>query len=1128
MRQLKQRAVAGGAAVILVGFVAATGTRPARGADATAAGGEVESAKPQAAVSPESELAAAAIRVPEGFTVAPVASEPQLANPVAFCFDPQGRIFVAETHRVHKGVEDNRHHMDWLDDDLAARTVEQRRDFMVRRMGDQIGNYTANSDLVRLLEDRDADGRYEHSSIFSTGYDNVEDGAAAGVMWLGDRLLFTCIPSLWELRDGDGDGQAEHKKSLAEGFGVHVALFGHDMHGLTHGPDGKVYFSIGDRGLEVKTPEGRVLSNPDSGAVLRCNADGSDLELFATGLRNPQELAFNEHGDLFTVDNNSDSGDRARLVHIVEGMDAGWRMSYQYLPDRGPFNREKIWHTKNADQPASIVPPLTHLSDGPSGLVRYPGTGMPAGHEGAFFLADFRGAAGSSGVREFWVEPVGATYRLAKDAMFAEGILATDCDFGPDGALYISDWIDGWGGTGKGRIHRVLPGDADSAEQRRATQELLKRLAQSEAAELLTLMGHADMRVRLAAQRQLVARGELSSTPLVQRASTPGDNLLARLHAIWAIGELSESDPTLLDQLAKLCADSEPEVRAQAAKALGRGATADNSLCHAWGAGLVPLLADASPRVRAFTAISLGKLAHSDALAGLLKMARENADEDPVLRHAAAVGLAGSQTPESLLAAAQGAGESERLAIAVALGRQKSPLAAELLNDDAEKVRTEAARAIWDAPISAAYEPLAEVLPCVSSSNEPMLRRALAANAALGAADNLEAAIACGLQSSLGHAMREHAWQLIHDWAAPSPRDPVHGLWRPLPPRSQDDAVATLRTALPKILEAGVHGGIGLVVAAELGVHEAHHPLASIVGNSAYSPELQARAIAALGVADESLLTQVIEAGLKSDEPEVRSAARQLLIQRFPDRAVEQLSQAVDSATMSERQAALTMLAKLDDPGAREVVGDWFTRLEQGGCPPQLQLEVLDAASQSTDSEVQQRYKTYIERNASDDPLAQYSSCLLGGDAELGRRIFEENTALACRRCHSPNAGEKLVGPNLADVGLRLKRRELLESIVKPNAKIADGFQTTVLQLDTGKVVSGILRSENDAHAVLVDPDGKEIVVDAATIEDRFEGLSAMPEDLVKQMTPRDLRNLVEYLSSLRTPPDASHGAAQE
>nr|MBA3480994.1 HEAT repeat domain-containing protein [Pirellulales bacterium] len=968
MRHLMWNWMYGGAPVICMGCVAALAS--------LAQASETAGVKAQAAVSPESELAAAAIRVPEGFTVAPVASEPQLANPVAFCFDPQGRIFVAETHRVHKGVEDNRHHMDWLDDDLAARTVQQRRDFMVRRMGDQIGAYTANSDLVRLLEDRDADGRYEHSSIFSTGYDNVEDGAAAGVMWVGDRLLFTCIPSLWELRDDDGDGQAEHRLSLADGFGVHVAFFGHDMHGLTHGPDGKVYFSIGDRGLQVETPDGRVLSNPDSGAVLRCNADGSELELFATGLRNPQELAFNEHGDLFTVDNNSDSGDRARLVHIVEGMDAGWRMSYQYLPDRGPFNREKIWHTKNVEQPASIVPPLTHLSDGPSGLVHYPGTGMPAGHEGAFFLADFRGAAGSSGVREFWVEPAGATYRLAKEEMFAEGILATDCDFGPDGAFYISDWIDGWGGTGKGRIHRVIPGDDASTEQRRATQELLKRISKSETAELLTLSGHADMRVRLAAQRQLVAQGDSSSTPLVHAMSAPETELLARLHAIWAIGELSESNPRLLDHLTKLCGDSEPEIRAQAAKTLGRGAIADEGRRQASGTALVPLLADASPRVRAFAAISLGKLAYRDALDGLLNMARENGDEDPVLRHAAAAGLAGSQTPEALVTAAEGVGVSERLAIAVALGRQKSPLVAGLLGDDAERVGTESARAIWDAPITEAYEPLAAVLPSVPLSSEPMLRRSLAANNALGGTSNLEAAIACGLQSNLSHVMREHVWQLIHDWPAPSSRDPVHGLWRPLQARSQEDVAVALRTALPKIIEAGAHGRIGLVVAAELDVQEAHVPLASIVGDAGHSPELQARAIAALNTADESVVTRAMDAGLKSEAPEVRSASRQLLIQRFPHRAVETLREVVESATMSERQAALIMLAKLDAPGAREVVGDWFARLEKGDCPPQLQLEVLDAASQSTDPEVLQRHKTYVGRNATGDPLAPYASSL--------------------------------------------------------------------------------------------------------------------------------------------------------
>jgi quinoprotein glucose dehydrogenase len=216
-----------------------------------------ERAAAEPVVSAEAKLAAAGVRLPAGISLTPVASEPRLANPVAFCFDPQGRIYVAETHRVLRGVEDNRHHMDWLDDDLAARTVEDRREYIIRRAGDQIAYYTQFSEQVRLLDDRDKDGLYEHSTVFSSDYDEIEDGAAAGLLWVGDRLLFTCIPSLWELRDADGDGQAEHKRALASGFGVHFALFGHDLHGLVQGLDGKIYFSILDRRSRIAREDGR-------------------------------------------------------------------------------------------------------------------------------------------------------------------------------------------------------------------------------------------------------------------------------------------------------------------------------------------------------------------------------------------------------------------------------------------------------------------------------------------------------------------------------------------------------------------------------------------------------------------------------------------------------------------------------------------------------------------------------------------------------------------------------------------------------------------------------------------------------------------------------------------------------
>ena len=148
-----------------------------------------------------------------------------------------------------------------------------------------------------------------------------------------------------------------------------------DMHGLKMGPDGRIYFSIGDRGLHVKT-EGRVVSNPHSGAVLRCNPDGSELELVATGLRNPQELVFDPYGNLFTGDNNADGGDKARWVHVIEGGDSGWSLGYQEMkqPTRlGPWNAEKIWNTQFDGQHANIVPPVAYLGNGPSGVTIHPG-----------------------------------------------------------------------------------------------------------------------------------------------------------------------------------------------------------------------------------------------------------------------------------------------------------------------------------------------------------------------------------------------------------------------------------------------------------------------------------------------------------------------------------------------------------------------------------------------------------------------------------------------------------------------------------------------------------------------------------------------------------------------------------
>ncbi|BBO31177.1 PVC-type heme-binding CxxCH protein [Lacipirellula parvula] len=1077
-------------------------------------------------ISQAAKLSAASFQVEPGYTVTPVASEPLFANPVAFCFDPAGRIFIAETHRVHHGTEDNRNHMDWLDDDLAAQTVAQRRAYIERRMADKLNHYTESSELVCLLEDRDGDGVYDHSSIFSEGYNQIEDGAAAGVLWLGDRLWFTCIPNLWELRDADGDGKAEERKSLASGFGVHFALFGHDLHGLTEGPDGKIYFSLGDRGLHVETPNG-VLTNPDSGSVLRCNPDGSELELFATGLRNPQELAFNEYGDLFSVDNNSDSGDRARVIQIVEGMRTGWRMSYQYLPDRGPFNREKIWHTQNDEQPRGIVPPIAHISDGPSGLCYYPGTGMTPDCRNCFFLADFRGGAAASGIMRFRLEQQGAGYKLADHSMFMKGILATDCDFGPDGNFYVADWIDGWNGTGMGRFYRIADDKPELVAAREQSARELKEIPSLAVDKLIALLSNANFRVRQAAQRRLVAIGSDTAQPLQQLAADEQANQLARLHSIWALGSLAIEQPALFNELAKLCQGSDAEVRNQAARVLGRARHLPNQEPSKFGPTLVALLEDASLRVRASAATSLGSLKFEPALAALLKAAgTDAAASDPIVRTGIVVGLAGSQPAAALVAAAKDANVTQRIILTLALGKQQSAEVAKFLNDADEAVVLEAAREIWDVPIPAANAALADVLNKVKPTNEPLVRRALAANQAMRTAANLKQVIEFARNPQAPAAMREHAWDLVGHWAEPSPRDPVHGQWRPLAPQPQAEVVAALAAAWPVGEGAEFSDSTGAVVAAELGLPAALNALPKLLADAKLDGALQARAIAALDHADDAIAEQVIAIGLQSKSPAARTAAGRLLAKRFPAKAVGHLKQTAEQAKTAERQAALETLAKIDLPEARDVIAAWMTRVEDGSCPPELLLEVLDGAKASSDKSLVERAERFAAKQAASDvPAEIYASSLAGGNRAHGRELFLSNESLSCRRCHSLKPGEQLVGPSLADVGAKRTPSEIIESITRPNAKVVEGFQTTSMLLDTGMVVTGIIRSEDDKRAVLLNADGKEVEVDMETVEDRVQGLSAMPEDLMKYMSPRDLRDLVAFLGSRRK---ASGEAAED
>jgi quinoprotein glucose dehydrogenase len=349
-----------------------------------------------AAASAEGQNAIKSFQHDPGLKVELWAAEPMLANPVAFAQDEKGRWYIAETFRQEHGVEDNRGHKNWLDEDIAAQTLEDRLAYMKRHYDDPkefAARFTRHEDRIRRLEDSTGKGVADKATIYADGFKDPLDGTGAGIIARGNEVWWTCIPNLWRFRDNNDDGVADEKDKLLTGFGIKFAFRGHDMHGLRFGPDGKLYFSIGDRAINVTTKEGKQIAVTETGSIMRCNPDGTGFEVFSTGVRNPQELAFDEHGNLFTGDNNSDSGDKARFAYLVEGGDTGWRMAYQYLPDRGPWNREKLWDDKEAPKARYIIPPIANVGNGPSGLTYNPGTGLGEAYRGQFYLSDFRGGA---------------------------------------------------------------------------------------------------------------------------------------------------------------------------------------------------------------------------------------------------------------------------------------------------------------------------------------------------------------------------------------------------------------------------------------------------------------------------------------------------------------------------------------------------------------------------------------------------------------------------------------------------------------------------------------------------------------------------------------------------------------
>ena len=442
------------------------------------------------------------LQVPEGFEATLFASDPLIEYPSVIALGPRpGSVFQAFDYVTGLGVK------------------------IVKR------------DQIRLVEDSDGDGFADKTTVYADGFNSIQ-----GLAHRAGTVYAMHAPLLTSLRDTDGDGVADERRDLVRGLGLPPEKNSNRLHcanGVTVGHDGWLYLALGDRGCDVKRPEGdRLVFN--GGGILRCRPDGRDLHVFSTGLRNIYDLALDAELNVFTRDNENDGGTyMIRVCHSFFGADHGYPYLYENRQDEA-------------------MKPIADLGRGSSaGGVCYLETAFPPAYRGNLFFCEW----GRSVVR-YRLDRAGATFAPVKEVEFGAGAPTDPYGFKPtdaivdhDGSLLVSDWADGQRPKrGRGRIYRIRYAAEGPSKKEEVKDPIAKLDSPSYAA-------------RLEAQAEIERQGGDGTKKLKRAVASGRLGVLGRLHGVWILARPGGRDA--IESLMELARDDpDPRVRAQAVRAV--------------------------------------------------------------------------------------------------------------------------------------------------------------------------------------------------------------------------------------------------------------------------------------------------------------------------------------------------------------------------------------------------------------------------------------------------------------------------------------------------------------------------------------------------------------------------------
>ncbi len=1080
--------------------------------------------------------AANPVEIYEGLQISLWASDSLAPDPIAMSIDDDGNIYLTRTNRQKNSEFDIRGHQDWMTASISLQSVEERRAFLHKTFAPEKSSenewlpdlnndgshdwkdLAVEEEEVWKLSDEDGDGIAEVSKrILSDFHDEVTD--VAGALLVRDNDVFVGVgPNMWRLEDTNDDEVLDTKTPISDGFAVHIGFGGHGMSGAIEGPDGRIYYGIGDIGADITTVDGEHLPHPNEGVIVRSDPDGSNFEVFAKGLRNTHEFVFDQYGNIISSDNDGDHrGESERLVHIVEGSDAGWRSNWQYGKYTDPKNNGyKVWMDERLYQPrwdgqaAYIIPPIQNYHNGPTGMIFNPGTALGKSWKDHFFLVEFVGNPSRSAIWAFTLQPDGASFRLEQEKKVISGILPTGIKFGPEGALYAADWINGWNTKNYGRVWKIDVDESsnDLEAERKETLRLMQLDYEAvDDKELSGLLSYADMRIRQKAQFELVRR---KNNDALESAIAQTDSQLKRIHGIWGLGQLGRENREAAAPLMNYLNDSDPEIIAQSVKILG-----DVRYSPA-GPELVSLLQHENSRVRFYAAEAIGRIKYQEAVPALIEMIRENDDQDVYLRHAGVLALSRIGDVESVMSLKDSDSRALRIAAVLVLRRLGNDQVAVFLDDKDEYIVTEAARAINDdLSIEPALPALAQVLNQDRFTSEPLLRRGINAALRVGGEKELNMLIAFARRTDVDPVVRAEALATLATWSSPSVLDRVDGRYRGEIERDP----ALLRTKISPVLDEFLKSGNDQVQIASINLLRAleiteYNDQLAALARSGKTPEVRAAALESLHQLNYSEMESLIRVGMNDSDSRVRTTALGMLGDL--DISAEVLPSLVQpvfqKGTLQEQQQLLKVLGKMPSEKSMPILETTTERLIAGQVDPSLTLDVIEAVETSGNEEL--IAKVDALKSTDKTSVEAFQAALYGGDAGLGRQIFYNNAAAQCTRCHVIRGEGSDVGPALGGIASKLSREQLLEALIEPSARLAPGFGSVSLTLKDGQKVSGILLEENDKELLLKTNEAEPLHIATERISERSNSPSSMPP-MGLLLSQREIRDLVEFLSRL-------------